>query len=94
MLPLCRETQSLGQQMLERLAKIGCENATVGKNGLKCVGAIKRDVIDFPSSVKDFYFYTRESFHLRLFKCDQLHFNVSTVEVNKSNYTSTCLQLK
>ena len=29
--PLCRETQSLGQQMLE----LGCENATVGKNGLK-----------------------------------------------------------
>ena len=28
--PLCRETQSLGQQMLE----ISCENATVGKNGL------------------------------------------------------------
>ena len=28
--PLCRETQSLGQQMLE----LGCENATVGKNGL------------------------------------------------------------
>ena len=29
--PLCRETQSLGQQMLE----LSCENATVGKNGLK-----------------------------------------------------------
>ena len=28
--PLCRETQSLGQQMLE----LSCENATVGKNGL------------------------------------------------------------
>ena len=28
--PLYRETQSLGQQMLE----LGCENATVGKNGL------------------------------------------------------------
>ena len=27
-------SQSLGQQMLERWAKIGCENATVGKNGL------------------------------------------------------------
>jgi len=26
--------QSLGQQMLEQWAKIGCENATVGKNGL------------------------------------------------------------
>ena len=35
--PLCRETQSLGQQMLERWAKIGCENATVGKNGLMTV---------------------------------------------------------
>ena len=31
--------QSLGQQMLERWAKIGCENATVGKNALKtCIG--------------------------------------------------------
>ena len=28
--PLCRETQSLGQQMLE----LSCENATVGTNGL------------------------------------------------------------
>ena len=28
--PLCRETQSLVQQMLE----LGCENATVGKNAL------------------------------------------------------------
>ena len=28
--PLCRETQSLGQQMLE----FSCENATVGRNGL------------------------------------------------------------
>ena len=28
--PLCQETQSLGQKMLE----LGCENATVGKNGL------------------------------------------------------------
>ena len=28
--PLCRETQSLGQQMLE----LGCENATVGTNGI------------------------------------------------------------
>ena len=28
--PLCRETQSFGQQMLE----LGYENATVGKNGL------------------------------------------------------------
>ena len=28
--PLCRETQSLGQHMLE----LSCENATVGKNGL------------------------------------------------------------
>ena len=28
--PLCRETQSLGQQMLE----LSCENATVGINGL------------------------------------------------------------
>ena len=28
--PLCRETQSLGQHMFE----LGCENATVGKNGL------------------------------------------------------------
>ena len=28
--PLCRETQSLVQQMLE----LSCENATVGKNGL------------------------------------------------------------
>ena len=28
--PLCRETQSLGQQMLE----LSCENATLGKNGL------------------------------------------------------------
>ena len=25
--------QSLGQQIFERWAKIGCENATVGKNG-------------------------------------------------------------
>ena len=30
--PLCQETQSLGQQMLE----LSCENATVGTNGL-CV---------------------------------------------------------
>jgi len=30
---LCRETQSLGQQMLD--LELGCENATVGKNGLK-----------------------------------------------------------
>ena len=30
--------QSLGQQMLERWLKIGCKNATVGKNGLKCRG--------------------------------------------------------
>jgi len=29
--PLCRETQSLGQHMLE----LSCENATVGKNGLR-----------------------------------------------------------
>ena len=28
--PLCRETQSLGQQVLE----LSCENATVGTNGL------------------------------------------------------------
>ena len=28
--PLCQETQSLGQKMLE----LSCENATVGKNGL------------------------------------------------------------
>ena len=28
--PLCRETQSLGHQMLE----LSCENATVGTNGL------------------------------------------------------------
>ena len=28
--PLCRETPSLGQHMLE----LGCENATVGKDGL------------------------------------------------------------
>ena len=27
--------QSLGQQMLERWAKIGCEIVTVGKNGLR-----------------------------------------------------------
>ena len=27
--------QSLGQQMLERWAKIGCKNATVGKNGIQ-----------------------------------------------------------
>ena len=32
--PLCRETQSLGQQMLE----FGCKNATVGKNGLRTSG--------------------------------------------------------
>jgi len=31
--PLCRETQSLGQQMLE----LSCENATVGKNGLSSI---------------------------------------------------------
>ena len=31
--PLCRETQSLGQQMLE----LSCENATVGRNGLNGV---------------------------------------------------------
>ena len=31
--PLCRETQSLGQKMLE----LSCENATVGKNGLSPV---------------------------------------------------------
>ena len=30
-LPLCRETLSLGQQMLE----LSCENATVGTNGLR-----------------------------------------------------------
>ena len=30
--------QSLGQQMLEQWAKIGCENATVGKNGLRQIG--------------------------------------------------------
>ena len=30
--PLCRETQSLGHQMLE----LSCENATVGTNGLSC----------------------------------------------------------
>ena len=29
--PLCRETQSLGQQMFE----LSCENATVGTNGLR-----------------------------------------------------------
>ena len=32
--PIMPRPQSLGQQMLERWAKIGCENATVGKNGL------------------------------------------------------------
>ena len=31
---LSERRQSLGQQMLERWAKIYCENATVGKNGL------------------------------------------------------------
>ena len=31
--PLCRETQSLGQHMLE----LSCENATVGKNGLRLI---------------------------------------------------------
>ena len=31
---LSERMTSLGQQMLERWAKIGCENATVGKNGL------------------------------------------------------------
>ena len=34
---LSERRQSLGQQMLERWAKIGCENATVGKNGLSSV---------------------------------------------------------
>ena len=37
MLPLCRETQSLGQHMLE----LGCENATVGTNGLRFTHARK-----------------------------------------------------
>ena len=31
--PLCRETQSLGQHMLE----LSCENATVGTNGLTLI---------------------------------------------------------
>ena len=31
---------SLGQQMLERWAKIGCENATVGKIGLSSIGML------------------------------------------------------
>ena len=31
--PIMQRRQSLGQQMLGRWAKIGCENATVGKNG-------------------------------------------------------------
>ena len=30
-----RALSSHGQQMLDRWAKIGCENATVGKNGLR-----------------------------------------------------------
>ena len=34
--PLCRETQSLGQHMLE----LSCENTTVGKNGLNDYGPV------------------------------------------------------
>ena len=37
--PLCRETQSLGQHMLE----LSCENATVGTNGLR--GSLNRLLI-------------------------------------------------
>ena len=32
---LSERRQSLGQKMLERWAKISCENATVGKNGME-----------------------------------------------------------
>ena len=38
--PLCRETQSLGQQMLE----LSCENATVGTNGIQIERVSDRDV--------------------------------------------------
>ena len=44
--PLCRERQSLGQQMLE----LSCENATVGKNGLRYrVGTLTRTKINHAS---------------------------------------------
>ena len=38
--PLCRDTQSLGQQILE----LSCENATVGTNRLKA-DLIKKGVV-------------------------------------------------
>jgi len=37
---LSERRQSLGQQMLKRWAKIDCENATVGKNGLRTTGVL------------------------------------------------------
>ena len=40
--PLCRETQSLGQQMLE----LSCENATVGTNGLSVKDMNKAIFVD------------------------------------------------
>ena len=46
-----KRRQSLGQQMLDRWAKIGCENATVGKNGLSVYDTKARSAARFRNHV-------------------------------------------
>ena len=53
--PLCRETQSLGQHMLE----LSCENATVGTNGL-IVPPLCRDML--ASRTADVFYPVRSAY--------------------------------